>query len=268
SLPVLEDLAVFDEDVAASLQEILLVNATPLDLLADVEAVLGVDEGDVVHQEDVGLGDARQVLGDRVHRRLAVAPPVERPGAADGAVPRTTAGELGRGTRIEYAEEVASPVARQITRGREAVEVLEQRGGRAGACARHRPGHGIEARVTERLDHTRRGDLALAAHDAIEHATGMLDQLFGDERCAVTAREEERPGPATARGHGQVQHLGDVGQVVQRKADGARLEGVQRTGVVTMAEDLEVEDPDLMASGEQRLGHTLEPERLELEEYL
>src|SRR5439155_917700 len=99
TLPVLEDLAVLDEHVAARLQVVLLLDPAPLDLLADAEAVLRVDEGDVVHQELVALGDARQVLGGAFGRSLPVAAPVEGPGAAERAVPRTAARELGRGAR-------------------------------------------------------------------------------------------------------------------------------------------------------------------------
>src|SRR5262249_303763 len=117
----------------------------------------------------------------------------------------------------------------------------------------------------ERFEHARRGDLALAAHDAVERAAGVLEQLPGDERGAVATGEDEGLRPPAARGHGQVEHLGDVGQVVQREPHCARLEGVQLTDVVLVAEDLEVEEAHLVAGGAQRLGHALEPERLQLQ---
>ncbi len=218
--------------------------------------------------EDVGLGDARQVLGGALGRGLPVAAPVEGPGAAERAVPRTAARELGRGARVEHADEVAPPVARQVAGGRKPVEVFQHRGGRAGARAGHHTRHRVEARVAQRFEHARRGDLALAAHDAVERAGRVLEQLPGDERRAVAAGEDEGLRPPAARGHGQVEHLGDVGQVVQREADRARLEGVQLTDVVLVAEDLEVEEAHLVAGGAQRLGHALEPERLQLQIHL
>jgi hypothetical protein len=62
-LPVREDLRMAEQHVAAGLEVVPLAHATALELLADREAVLRMDEGDVVHQEDVRLLDAREILG-------------------------------------------------------------------------------------------------------------------------------------------------------------------------------------------------------------
>ena len=64
--PVGEHVLVLEQHVAARLQVVLLADVAPLHLAADGEAVLGVDEGHVVHEEHVGLADARQVLGGRL----------------------------------------------------------------------------------------------------------------------------------------------------------------------------------------------------------
>ena len=106
-LPVREDLPVLDQDVAARLEVVLLADAAALDLAADGEAVLGLDERDVVDEEHVGLADPREVLAGGLRRDLAIAPPVERPRAAERAVPRAAARELGRRARVEHADEVA-----------------------------------------------------------------------------------------------------------------------------------------------------------------
>ena len=52
-----EHLLVAQQHVAAGLQVVLLADAAPRDRLADGEAVLGLDEGDVVDDEDARLGD-------------------------------------------------------------------------------------------------------------------------------------------------------------------------------------------------------------------
>src|SRR5207249_8136369 len=111
-LPVLEDLVVAQQHVAARLQVVLLAHAALLQLAADREAVLGVDEGHVVHDEDVGLGDAREVLGGGLRRGSAVRAAVEGPRAAERAVPGAAARQLGGGARIEDADEVLVAAAR------------------------------------------------------------------------------------------------------------------------------------------------------------
>src|SRR5439155_14460978 len=95
--PAAEDLLVAQQDVAAGFQVVALADAPALDLVGDGHAELGLDEGDVVDQEDVGLGDAGEVLGGGLGGDLAVAAAVEGPGAAEGAVPGAAARELDRG---------------------------------------------------------------------------------------------------------------------------------------------------------------------------
>src|SRR5262249_8813938 len=116
-LPVREDLLVLDQHVAAGLQEVLLLDPPALDLPAHREAVLGMDEGHVVYQEHVGLADARQVLGRRLRRGLPIAAAVEGPRAAERAIPGTAARELGRGARVEDADEVLVAPSAEVTRG-------------------------------------------------------------------------------------------------------------------------------------------------------
>src|SRR4030095_16930511 len=163
------------------------------------EAVLRVHEGDVVHQEHIRLGDPRQVLPRRLGRGLAIAAAVERPRAAERAVPRAAPRQLGRGARVEDADEVLPPPTREVAGGREAVEVVEQRRRGAGAVARDDAGQALEPTVAPRLEEARRDYLALTADDAVERARGVVQRLWGDEGDAVAAREDERLGPAPPR---------------------------------------------------------------------
>ena len=190
-LPAREQLLVLDQHVAAGLQVVLLADAPPLDLGRDRVAVLGVDEGHVVDDEHVGLADARQVLARRLRRALPVAAPVEGPRAAEGAVPGAAAGELDRGARVEHADEVLVPLAAEVARGQEAVEVVEQRGARSRPARGHHPGQGAELRIADGLQHPRSDDLALAAHDAVDRALRVLEELRRDEGGAVAAHEHE-----------------------------------------------------------------------------
>src|SRR5262249_9656501 len=65
------------------------------------------------------LADAGELL-DRVLRRLeAIAPAVERPRAAERAVPRAAAAELDRGARVELPDVVAAAGPEEIARRQE-----------------------------------------------------------------------------------------------------------------------------------------------------
>src|SRR5262245_49912758 len=112
-LPVREEITVLDEHIAARLEVVLLLDLPSLELLPDREAVLGVDERNVVHEEDIGLADGGQVFGHLQGGRLPVAPAVESPGAAEGAVPRAATGQLGGRARIEHAQEVLVALPRE-----------------------------------------------------------------------------------------------------------------------------------------------------------
>ena len=153
--PVLEHLAVLDQHVAAGLQVVLLADAAALDLAADGEAVLGLDERDVVDEEHVGLADPREVLGRRLRRELAVAPAVERPRAAERAVPRTAAGELGRRAGIEHADEVLPAPPREVAGGQVIVEVWSRVGRGPAPWRVTTPGSALEPVVAEPASSTR-----------------------------------------------------------------------------------------------------------------
>ena len=87
-LPELEHLLVAQEHVAARLQIIVLADALPGDCLADGEAVLRLDEGDVIDDEHAPLLDRGEVVDHAIGRYEPVAAAIERPGAAERAVPR------------------------------------------------------------------------------------------------------------------------------------------------------------------------------------
>ena len=261
--PVREDLLVLDEDIAARLEVVLLPDPATLDLAADGEAVLGLDERDVVHEEDVGLADARQVLGRRLRRRLAVAPAVEGPGAAEGAVPGTAARELGGGAGIEDADEVLVAPAHEVARGRVAVEVVEERRARPRPVARHHARQRLEPRVADRVEHARDDHLALAADDAVDGAPRVLEELGGDERGAVAADEDEAvAAPALGRLR-QIDDLGHIGEVIHREADDLGPEALELPRVIPGREGLQVEEPDIVPGRSDGGRHPLQPQRLE-----
>ena len=257
--PVLEDLAVAKQDVATGLEVVLLAYPKPFQLMADGQPVLRMYERDVVHQKDVGLGDARDIRSGGRRRDPPIATTIESPGAAERAVPGTAARQLGGGAGIEHADEVLVPTPGQIARGRKAVEILQQQRRRPLAIESDHAREGGEARVPDRLQQTWRDQLALAAHHAVESAARVFQHFPGDERDAVPAREEEAARPAAARLHREVDHFRHVGQVVDRKADGVGPERLHCVRVVPMREDLQIEEPHLVAGGADGGRHALEP---------
>ena len=79
----------------------------------------------------------------------------------------------------------------------------------------------------------------------------------------MTAGKDEALGPASFRLLGQVEDLGHIGQIVERKADGLRLEALDLPPVVLMLENLEIQEPHIVAGRAHRRGDALQAEGLE-----
>src|ERR1700688_1677202 len=94
--PVLEDFRIAAEHVGASFEIVLLFDFALFDFMADREAMLGMDERDVIDDEDVGLLDREHVFRGGFGRGLAIAAAVKSPRAAERTIPWASAGELDR----------------------------------------------------------------------------------------------------------------------------------------------------------------------------
>jgi hypothetical protein len=115
----------------------------------------------------------------------------------------------------------------------------------------------------ERRDHLRRHTLPFAAHDAVDRSTGLSEQLGRDERGAVPSHQHPAVGQAFLGEAREIDHLRDVGEVVEREAhDLGSPPGDPRLEMAAL-EDLEVEDVDLVARRLDRARHPLDAERLE-----
>jgi hypothetical protein len=91
----------------------------------------------------------------------------------------------------------------------------------------------------------------------------MLDDLIGDERSAVAAHEDEAIAVAILERLGEVDNLGHVGEVVERKADRLRAEIGELAVEIAMLKNLEVDNPHLVARGAHRRRNPLHPERFQ-----
>ena len=81
----------------------------------------------------------------------------------------------------------------------------------------------------------------------------------------MAAHQHPAVGQDVLRLAGEVDDLGDVGQVVEREADHLGPPGAERPAIVAVPPDLEVEQPDLVARRRERRSDPLDPERLEPE---
>ena len=87
-----------------------------LNLPADCETLLGMNQGDIIGNEHIGFAYGRQILRGDLRGHAPIGPIVESPCAAKGAIPLATAGKLDGSARIEASDEVLVPFAGQIPR--------------------------------------------------------------------------------------------------------------------------------------------------------
>src|SRR4029434_9318656 len=99
------DLLISEQHVASRFQIILFLDAVTGNGLTYLEALFGLDECHVGDDEDAWFAHAAQVVEDGVGCARAIAAAIERPGAAERAVPRTAAGKLNRGAGVEHSNE-------------------------------------------------------------------------------------------------------------------------------------------------------------------
>src|SRR5215467_5804382 len=268
--PHAEHVLVAEQHVAARLEVVLLADPAARDGLADLQAVLGLHEGYVVDDEHARLADRREVFYGPLRADHAIAPAVEGPRAAEGAIPRAAARELDRRARIERAEEVLAAALEQIARRDERIEALDQARGWSLAVQADDAGDAIDRAAVvrhglEQLGHRR---LALALENAIDRASGVLQELLGGEGRAVATDEDERVGPPRAGQLGQVDHLGDVREIVAGEGDDVGLPVVDEPEIIVVRGRLQVDQTRLVAGASDGRRDQLEPERLETEKDL
>jgi hypothetical protein len=78
--------------------------------------------------------------------------------------------------------------------------------------------------VRQRREQQRCGDLVLAAENRVDRPACLVEDVLGDEGHGVPADEDIRAGPQPLHPAREIDHLGDVREVVQAEGDGVRLE--------------------------------------------
>ena len=91
----------------------------------------------------------------------------------------------------------------------------------------------------------------------------MLEDFIRDKRPAMPTGEDEAVLHQPLHVLGEIDHLGHVGEIIEREADRIRLEALDLGKQVAMLENLEVENPHVMPGRARRRRHPLHPERFE-----
>jgi hypothetical protein len=125
-LPELEHFLVAKQHVAARFQIEVLADALAGDRLANRKTVLVLDEGDIVDDEHPRLADGGEILDHPFRADRPIAAAIERPGAAERAIPRASARELNRCAGVQDADEIFAAMAHEIARRPHLVEMLDE----------------------------------------------------------------------------------------------------------------------------------------------
>src|SRR5207248_5657048 len=208
-LPELEHLLVTQQHVAARLKVEVLADALASDGFADCKAVALLDECNVVDDEKARLSNGGEVLDDAFRAEQSITAAVERPSAAERAVPGAAAGKFDGGAGIEHADEIFAALAHEIARGPDLVEVLDESRARALAVRGDGAGHFDDrtAVAGDRFEELDDACLAFALEHAVDRALAVFQNGGGDEGGAVAADADESAGQSAFRSLGQIDDL-------------------------------------------------------------
>ena len=214
-----------------------LSDAAPLDLVADGEAVVRLDERDVVDDEHAGLADAPS-SSPAARAETAVAAAVKRPGAAERAIPGAAAvisiDAPGSSTPMKYLRRRGS----RSRAGMSAFRSLTSSGAGPSPARVTTPGSVCRrgAIVAGRLEEAGDDLFPFSLDDAVDRPLRVLEDLLRGERGAVAAHETNSArGRRRLRLLGQIDDLGDVGEVVHPESHRVRPPLVERAQVVARA---------------------------------
>ncbi len=87
----------------------------------------------------------------------------------------------------------------------------------------------------------------------------MLEDFIGDKRTAVATGEDEAVLHQPLHVLGEIDHLGHVGEVVEREAHRIGAEALELGEQISMLENLQVEDSHVMAGRARRRRYPLHP---------
>ena len=91
----------------------------------------------------------------------------------------------------------------------------------------------------------------------------MLQNFVRDERAAVPAAENETILPQPLHVFGEIDHLGHVGEIIEREPHRIGAEALEFGEQIAMLENLQVDDSHVVAGRARCRRHPLHPERFE-----
>jgi len=142
-----------------------------------------LDECYVVHNENAGLANLRQLFDSALRCFYTVITSVERPCAAKHAVPRATSAEFNGSGRIELADEIFPAMSRQMASRQQIIERLDECRRRTAVIECHLAGNLIQVASVLR-DHIQEpgdGRFAFSGQNAIHSTLGVPQNFVGNK---------------------------------------------------------------------------------------
>src|SRR5271165_480717 len=124
--PELENLFVSQQNITPGLKIIFFADALVRDEFPDPHAVVDLEKGNIVEQEHSRFANASDLFDGNLRGFGSIASSVESPSAAKNTIPRATAAEFDRGTRVQNPDKIASPISNQISCGHEVVQAIHK----------------------------------------------------------------------------------------------------------------------------------------------
>ena len=152
--------------------------------------------------------------------------------------------------------------------GRAVVQGIQHDRRGPAALGRDHTGQPVQLAIQHRRQQLRDDRLAFAADDRVERPVRLVQHVPGDEGHRVAAREYEATWAGGFHRTREIDDLRDVGQVVEAEPDRVRREVAQVPGQLVPAENLEVEEPDLVTGGARGARDPFQAQRFEPEEDL
>src|SRR6266705_2708267 len=160
---------------------------------AKLHAVLGLNERNVVHDENAGLANLFQFLDGALRCFYPVIASVERPCTAKDAVPRTAPAKLDGSRRVQLADEILAAMLNQVARGQQMIERMHKRGRRTAMVECYAARDIFQACPTLRESLKQASDRRFTFTDqhAIHCARSVPQNFFRNKRNTVSTNTNE-----------------------------------------------------------------------------
>src|SRR5262249_41238838 len=118
-------LFVAEQHIPPCFQIVLLLDSTSRNRLPDCHAVLGLNKGDVINDEDAWLLNPAEIIDNDLRAGHPITSSIKGPGAAERTIPWTSAREFDGCAGIKDADEIFVTMTNEVSCGRVCVKVFD-----------------------------------------------------------------------------------------------------------------------------------------------